>query len=679
MATTISGFQYKRTPINNVTPFTYRDGMTYLEILESMRQYVNTDLVDQIGELHDGFSEHVNNAIEQMVTDMRDQSDAVSATFGEWTRLWDEFKRYINTEIERIAEPAIREGVNNYINAPGTLNIFRSIFADRITEDTAKRQSQLYATFYTKLRNNEPVSICALGDSTTYGYDMSSGDRVAAPTGVLPDGSIHRHDRTPKPYPAVLQSRLRDMYGPQVTVKNRGFSGDTTKSSYNRWITGHDCGLTLVSLGINDASNGTIDLDTHFEYYEKIILREINEYNSAVVIITPFKNNYHNPSKTIDTYRSAIVSLAVKYGIPVVDAEPWLSGFGMDAYSDSVHMNTKGYEIIGTRLAALFVNDGPLVPFKVSSGTRLSTRPTIDNMLLGEGSHSMAIHTGGGGVREGTGTPTRHISALMKDGTSVYYAFYAEVPDLVIHFTYGIFADNTLTAELDFGIEQPSNIGNAFVGIADAYDVVRADSTVTYTATKAEHRLKLNHETKVLRVASPGWHVLKFTTTGDFPEQMDGLRIYGMDFMGYRDYASTIKASAFHMPVPPAFNGENTPITEFRAHWPKVLTVLGLNDWEKDLYQAPPLKVTIRSWDTAITEYALTINVGGETQTDLRPEIEMFSHLRTIKVREDVDARRIREIDSVSFNRETREVVFKLVTANNKDTLRNFVVDISPL
>ncbi len=57
-------------PLNNITPFTYRDGLSYLEVLEDMRDYVNNTLVayvnDNFNELGDEFETQVNVLITQV-------------------------------------------------------------------------------------------------------------------------------------------------------------------------------------------------------------------------------------------------------------------------------------------------------------------------------------------------------------------------------------------------------------------------------------------------------------------------------------------------------------------------------------------------------------------------------------------------------------------------------------
>lgn len=65
-------------PLNNITPFTYRDGATYLEILELLRTYIRETIVPFINtnftELGDEFETQVN----LLITEVNSQLDALS-------------------------------------------------------------------------------------------------------------------------------------------------------------------------------------------------------------------------------------------------------------------------------------------------------------------------------------------------------------------------------------------------------------------------------------------------------------------------------------------------------------------------------------------------------------------------------------------------------------------------
>lgn len=85
------------------------------------------------------------------------------------------------------------------------------------------------------VRAEERLTIVALGDSLTAGYELAPGEG----------------------FPAKLQAALRDR-GYNVTVVDAGVSGDTTDSGRSRldWSVGPEADAVILELGANDALRG---------------------------------------------------------------------------------------------------------------------------------------------------------------------------------------------------------------------------------------------------------------------------------------------------------------------------------------------------------------------------------------------------------------------------------------
>lgn len=471
----------------------------------------------------------VRNADTIIDTVLKTQQDSVEQSAAD-----AEAARIAAEEAASLVDAPAGAAILSAVQGPGDVrDELENSFASREVVATAKKQSQLYGTFFRRLRNGLPVIINAQGDSTTYGYDVVSADRIPAPTETLPDGSHHLRDRSPYPYPQVMQEKLREVYGlDNVTVINRGYSGDTTQTSFNRWIATSGAGLTLFSLGINDAVQD-VGVDVFIEYYEKLILREINEYNSAVVLLSAFKQRTSSPSRVIDAYRTSVNALATKYGLPVIDAETWLGGYASDAFSDEYHMNTKGYGIIGSRAAALFIGEGPANPVHIGHGAKLGVRPTLDNVQYGPGSGIFNNGGGAGTVPEGNLNEGGVFARLA--ASAVYYSVYVDNPDTIVAVPHGIFAGATMTVELDFGIEQPHDLMNEFNNEPVDF-AARAGNAWSYTANETRNYTGQERYERLLRIASPGWHTIKIHGDG-----VADVRLYALEFL---------TQSAF---MPPAF------------------------------------------------------------------------------------------------------------------------------
>ena len=99
-----------------------------------------------------------------------------------------------------------------------------------------EKNQKKYRDLFAKLKRRQPVKIACQGNSVTFG--QYTGQSGAIPTNGTEtgygDGSTHQHDQIPIPYPSVLQNTLREIFGDNITVLNKGYSGDRVSNGYNR-------------------------------------------------------------------------------------------------------------------------------------------------------------------------------------------------------------------------------------------------------------------------------------------------------------------------------------------------------------------------------------------------------------------------------------------------------------
>lgn len=125
-------------PLTNITPFTYRDGTTYLEILRYLREYLNDTLVtyinDNFGELGDTFETEVNVLITEVNAQLAAQSESVDGSIADLTA-------YVNAQVASIIgssvqlqDPILKTIVQN--PASQSRVALDAIYADQATEDT---------------------------------------------------------------------------------------------------------------------------------------------------------------------------------------------------------------------------------------------------------------------------------------------------------------------------------------------------------------------------------------------------------------------------------------------------------------------------------------------------------------------------------------------------------------
>lgn len=225
---------------------------------------------------------------------------------------------------------------------------------DLITSNLPDNAS-LVAAAAAKIKTGNAKIVC-LGDSMTYGHDTVSGDKVAP---VAP----HVQWRTPVPYPAKLQASLNSIFSSTgITIENRGFSGDTVKMSYERWTTNPDANLVFVMFGINDSAPEApgLSLADYVRYLTRTVLR-YNAWGCGVVVMTSTSLLQGNEFRDVDAYRAAAIEVADRLGCPVFHADlVGLNNKKDDIYSDGVHFNAAGYNLLGNSVA-MFVAAGGLL------------------------------------------------------------------------------------------------------------------------------------------------------------------------------------------------------------------------------------------------------------------------------------------------------------------------------
>jgi hypothetical protein len=88
----ITDFPFRIGPINNITPFTYRDGVTYLEILYKLRDYINDTLRPEF----DGEMERI---IEEFNAGIENAEATITTAKNGWQAAFDALELAVNADI----------------------------------------------------------------------------------------------------------------------------------------------------------------------------------------------------------------------------------------------------------------------------------------------------------------------------------------------------------------------------------------------------------------------------------------------------------------------------------------------------------------------------------------------------------------------------------------------------
>ena len=103
--------------VNNVTPFTYRDGLTYIDVLERIRQSIIEliDYVNKFGDDQDKIINNLNNTVTNFIAEVEKTHDG-------WNKELDAKKTALEALIEdfkhRLIDAEFKKIPGNYIEAP---------------------------------------------------------------------------------------------------------------------------------------------------------------------------------------------------------------------------------------------------------------------------------------------------------------------------------------------------------------------------------------------------------------------------------------------------------------------------------------------------------------------------------------------------------------------------------
>jgi hypothetical protein len=125
----ITDFPFRIGPINNITPFTYRDGVTYLEILYKLRDYINLTLRPEFDAEMERIIEEFNAGIANAEAHVDETSATLTAlvntTNAALTALVNEARQYVDDETAE-ARQYVDDAIEFINNKTGNVEIQRA-------------------------------------------------------------------------------------------------------------------------------------------------------------------------------------------------------------------------------------------------------------------------------------------------------------------------------------------------------------------------------------------------------------------------------------------------------------------------------------------------------------------------------------------------------------------------
>jgi len=427
------------------------------------------------------------------------------------------------------------------------------------------RWPALYGLATHKLRTAGSCKLVCFGDSVTFCQGTvgkaDSVNRIGTATG-FGDGSTYNNWQLITPWPAYLQAYLRDIYNDaNISVVNRGFSGDSVYQLVKRHITSPDADLGFMMIGINDCAyctNNHVDYINMFDVnngyslvnfgigLQQMIIRETIR-GTAMILMTcesqasnvGYDGTVNSGNILTDAYNDVIRSVGDMYGIPVIETisdlfesypiYPRVISLGVEQLGlthDGVHLDPYGAVILAAKLAAplsgKFQRLTRLEP--VVSGSKI-----VANYAQGSVNSIARVDDSASSFAPFFLDQTNPVSINLTSGQYVLFSFYCSVEDLVAFPAGKVSNGGVTTFELDFGVEQPEykldfpsgqKVSSYGINSRPVSSVtIEGDATLQTFSSRGAIR-------KGIHIATRGWHTLKVYCASGTAE------VYGLQFVG---------------------------------------------------------------------------------------------------------------------------------------------------
>lgn len=100
-------FPFPITDVTGIVPFSYRDGMTYLKMLEGLRKYLNEYIVPE-------FNDKMDEIVDQFLEGLTNAENTVIQTKKEWRELFDAFMANFDAELQKLNDAGVSRLVRDH-------------------------------------------------------------------------------------------------------------------------------------------------------------------------------------------------------------------------------------------------------------------------------------------------------------------------------------------------------------------------------------------------------------------------------------------------------------------------------------------------------------------------------------------------------------------------------------
>ena len=169
-------FPYIMTPLNNITPFTYRNGTQMLEILVKFEHYLTETLVPE-------FDKTINDAFKDFQAGLTNAENTIIANKEEWQASFDAFMADISNTLQGLNDQAMSDLIKNPTSK--TSIELAKIYAKITSVNTAIAAVELRTTAIETILNTGRLSTTEINKLATKAALATTDSAVASHTTTL--------------------------------------------------------------------------------------------------------------------------------------------------------------------------------------------------------------------------------------------------------------------------------------------------------------------------------------------------------------------------------------------------------------------------------------------------------------------------------------------------------------
>lgn len=219
---TLTPFPYPIAPMNNTTPLTMREGITFQGTLERLRHWLENNVIP-------GFEGIMESAYQDFVKGLENAENTVVENRLEWQKIFNDFIQNFQNEVKALNDEAIAQLVQEGDSATG--QALKEIFADSNRMQAIENivnSGRLSETGLSAVIDNEVAAHIADEESATYNALLAAVvepvNDITGPLKELAEDTRNKIDDHVYDHFAGWKNAVQNQSGKIATVVNLGSS-----------------------------------------------------------------------------------------------------------------------------------------------------------------------------------------------------------------------------------------------------------------------------------------------------------------------------------------------------------------------------------------------------------------------------------------------------------------------